>query len=69
MPTIALSPSRRLFIESTDGKEFGALNRAFQSGSGYGLLFLDTSTDTFTEDPSFAYWKDFARLYLLHSAV
>lgn len=41
-----------------------ALHRAFQAGSGYGLLFLDDSTETFTEEPAFAYWKDFVRLYL-----
>ncbi|NJM09555.1 MAG: DEAD/DEAH box helicase, partial [Bdellovibrionaceae bacterium] len=64
MPTIALSPNRHLFIESAEGKEFAALTEAFHAGSGHGLLFLDSSTDAFTENPGFAYWKDFARLYL-----
>lgn len=63
-PTIALSPSHHLFIEGAEGKEFDTLKKAFLAGSGYGLLFLDESTDVFTEEPAFAYWKDFARLSL-----
>ncbi len=64
MPAIALSPNRHLFIEGAEAKPHEALRSAFQSSSGYGLLFLDESSDAFTEDPAFAYWKDIARLYL-----
>ena len=64
IPTIALSPGGRLFIDGEDLRIFGELAKAFQAGSGAGLLHLDLATDAVTEDPAFAYWKDFARLYL-----
>lgn len=63
-PTIVLSPGGRLFVEGAAEETFKPLERAFLAGSGHGLLFLDEATEAFTEDPAFAYWKDFARLYL-----
>lgn len=64
MPTIALSRGRHLLIENAENQKFASLKKAFAKGSGHGLLFLDESNDELTEDPGFAYWKDFARLYL-----
>ncbi len=64
MPSIVLSPSLRLFIEGKDLNRHETLTKAFQAGSGFGLLFLDGSIDAVTEDPGFSYWKDFTRLYL-----
>ena len=63
-PTIALSPGGHLFIENAEDQKYISLKGAFAKGSGHGLLFLDESNDELTEDPGFAYWKDFARLYL-----
>ena len=63
-PAIAFSPNGRFSIEGDNPQKYGELGRAFQTGSGAGLLRLDLSTDAITEDPAFAYWKDFARLYL-----
>lgn len=64
MPTISFSPNHRLYLEGDDLAEFKELSQAFSEGSGTGLLYLDLATDVVTEDPAFAYWKDFARLYL-----
>ncbi len=64
MSCIAFSPNGRLFIDGDDPQKCGELVRAFQTGSGAGLLYLDLVIDVVTEDPAFAYWKDFARLYL-----
>ncbi len=64
MPVIVLSPSRRLHIEGEEIEQAVALAEAFQRGSGHGLLYLDVAADAFTEQASFAYWKDFARRYL-----
>lgn len=61
---LTLSPNHRLYLEGEDLSKFPDLEMAFGLGSGPGLLFLDRATDTATEDPCFAYWKDFARLYL-----
>ena len=61
---IVLSPKYRLYIEGEDQEKLLELNKAFAQGSAKGLLFLDTATDALTENPIFAYWKDFARLYL-----
>jgi hypothetical protein len=59
---LALSPHGRLL--STDANADPELARAFQAGSGVGLLYLDQATTAVTEDPVFAYWKDIARLHL-----
>jgi non-specific serine/threonine protein kinase len=59
---LALSPHGRLFL--TDANTDRELARAFQAGSGAGLLYLDQATAAVTEDPVFAYWKDIARLHL-----
>ncbi len=68
MPAIVLSPKYRLSVElAQDGENqegLSNLGRTFAQGSGTGLLFLDAATDAITEDPAFAYWKDFSRLYL-----
>ncbi len=64
MPTIVLSPGNRLFIEAAESGKYGELKKSFQQSSGCGLLYLDAATDAITEDSAFAYWKDFARLYL-----
>lgn len=64
MTEIALSPNYRLYIENENADEFSELTRAFTESSGSGLLYLDRTTDSITEDPAFAYWKDFSRLYL-----
>ncbi|MEK7790246.1 MAG: DEAD/DEAH box helicase [Deltaproteobacteria bacterium] len=64
MPSIAFSPHYRLFLEGDDLEGHEKLVLAFQESSGAGLLYLDGATDAFTEEPRFAYWKDFARLYL-----
>ncbi|MEI8012222.1 MAG: DEAD/DEAH box helicase [Candidatus Omnitrophota bacterium] len=62
MPDIYLSPHRRLYVEG-DGLD-PALAAAFARGSGHGMLFLDAASGGFSEEPSFAFWKDFTRLYL-----
>lgn len=64
MSTLALSPHKRLYVEGDDLEQSSNLVAAFQRGSGYGLLFLDTASESFTEQESFVYWKDFARRYL-----
>ncbi|MCB0411981.1 MAG: DEAD/DEAH box helicase, partial [Bdellovibrionales bacterium] len=64
MATVTFSPSGRLFIDGDGLEKHGELVNAFHAGSGAGLLYLDLATDAVTEDPTFAYWKDFARLYL-----
>ncbi len=64
MTVITLSPKYRLYIESENVSEFSDLSKAFIEGSGPGLLYLDRATDAITEDPAFAYWIDFSRLYL-----
>jgi len=63
-PIIALSPSGRLYVEVEDLGKYRELVEAFTKGSGTGLLYLDVATEAITEDPAFAYWKDFARHYL-----
>ncbi len=64
MIKIALSPKYRLYIDGENVDEFTELSKSFAEGSGSGLLYLDRSTDVITEDPAFAFWKDFSRLYL-----
>ena len=64
MPAIYLSPGGQLYIEREDLGRYPALSTAFSKGSGHGLLFLDGSSDAFTEEAVFAFWKDFARAYL-----
>ncbi len=61
---IYLSPSRHLLLDGENPEAHGNLQKAFQAGSGFGLLYLDSAADKITEEPLFAYWKDFARLYL-----
>ncbi|PWU14656.1 MAG: ATP-dependent helicase [Bdellovibrio sp.] len=62
--SIVLSPQFGLFIEGEEVDNLGPLKMAFDDGPGTGLLFLDVASDAVTEEPAFAYWKDFARLYL-----
>ncbi|MFH1158866.1 MAG: SNF2-related protein, partial [Pseudomonadota bacterium] len=62
-PSFAVSPQGKLNLEDAGG-ELEGLRKAFTRGSGHGLLFLDTAAAELTEDTVFAYWKDFARLYL-----
>ncbi|MBF0532156.1 MAG: DEAD/DEAH box helicase [Candidatus Omnitrophica bacterium] len=64
MQNIYLSPGRRLYVEADDADQNKDLLNAFAKSSGAGLLFLDVVNDAFTEDAGFAFWKDFARLYL-----
>lgn len=64
MPVIFLSPGRRLYVEGEDLEKQPNLSAAFSKSSGCGLLFLDVTNDSFTEEPAFAFWKDFSRLYL-----
>jgi hypothetical protein len=53
---LALSPHGRLLL--TDGKADPELARAFQTGAGAGLLYLDQATTAVTEDPVFAEFRD-----------
>ncbi|MCK4945843.1 MAG: DEAD/DEAH box helicase [Alphaproteobacteria bacterium] len=62
-PSLTVSPQGLLHLENADDK-LEDLRKAFVHGSGHGLLFLDTVSAKLTEDSVFAYWKDFARLYL-----
>jgi len=64
MPEIYLSPGRRLYLEGEDLEKNQNLAGAFLKSSGHGLLFLDVVHDILSEEPAFAFWKDFARLYL-----
>lgn len=64
MTRIALSPNYRLYIDDENVDGYAELRKAFANGSGAGLLFLDSAKDGITEDPAFAFWKDFSRLYL-----
>jgi SNF2 family DNA or RNA helicase len=64
MTKIALSPNYRLYIDDENVDEYVELRNAFANGSGVGLLYLDNAKDGITEDPAFAFWKDFSRLYL-----
>ncbi|MBF0216328.1 MAG: DEAD/DEAH box helicase [Candidatus Omnitrophica bacterium] len=64
MPAIYLSPGRRLYVEGDDLWLYKELAAAFSKGSGHGLLYLDGAGGSYTEDPAFAFWKDFARRYL-----
>ncbi len=64
MPSIYLSPGLRLYVEGEDLEQYHALAAAFSKGSGNGLLYLDTASGVFTEEPAFAFWKDFIRRYL-----
>ena len=64
MPVIYLSSSGRLYVEGEDLEKHQSLSAAFLKGSGHGLLFLDMVNDALTEEPAFAFWKDFSRLYL-----
>ncbi len=63
-PTIYLSPARRLYVEGEGLKKVHGLSAAFSKSSSHGLLFLDVANDIITEEPAFAFWKDFSRLYL-----
>ncbi len=68
MPAIYLSPHQRLYVEG-DGLD-PDLEAAFARGAGHGLLCLDAASGGFSEEPAFAFWKDFVRLYLsLFTAV
>ncbi|MBF0593547.1 MAG: DEAD/DEAH box helicase [Candidatus Omnitrophica bacterium] len=58
------SPGKRLYIEGDELVKSPELLTAFSKSSGHGLLALDAAHDAFTEEPSFAFWKDVARLYL-----
>ncbi len=62
MLTIVVSPSGRLHLEGEE-LELSSLNRAFEKGSGHGLLFLEGAEGESTED-ALSYWKNFSRLYL-----
>ena len=63
MLTILISPSGSIRIEGDPAENQAALVKAFLWGPGHGLLFLDgASVEAGGE--SFAYWRDFARLYL-----
>ena len=64
MPEIYCSPRRRLYIEGKDLEKHQDLSNSFSRSSGQGLLFLDTANNVFTEEPAFAFWKDFTRLYI-----
>ncbi|MBI1819529.1 MAG: SNF2 helicase-associated domain-containing protein, partial [Nitrospirae bacterium] len=64
MPGVLVSPHHRLYLEGEDLDQFKELERAFKRGSGHGLLYLDMAAGEFSEEYSFAYWKDFSRLYL-----
>ena len=64
MPDIYISPSKRLYVEGKDLEKHQGLSAEFSRGPGYGLLFLDVANGVFTEEPAFAFWKDFSRLYL-----
>ncbi|MFA4888220.1 MAG: DEAD/DEAH box helicase [Candidatus Omnitrophota bacterium] len=64
MPDIYISPSKRLYVEGRDLEKYQGLSAAFSKGPGHGLLFLDVANGVFTEEPAFAFWKDFSRLYL-----
>lgn len=64
MPGILVSPKQRLYLEGEDLDQFKELESAFKRGSGHGLLYLDIAAGAFSEEYSFAYWKDFSRLYL-----
>ncbi|MFI5304624.1 MAG: DEAD/DEAH box helicase [Nitrospiria bacterium] len=64
MPEILISPKHRLYLDGEDLDRFKELESAFKRGSGHGLLYLDIASGEFSEEYSFAYWKDFSRLYL-----
>ena len=64
MPEIYCSPHKRLYIEGSDLEKHPDLSKAFSKGSGHGLLFLDIANNLFTEEPAFAFWKDFTRTYI-----
>lgn len=63
MSQIFVSPHRRLHL-GNGLDQYHDLKDAFDKGSGHGLLFLDTANGAYSESETFAYWKDFARLYL-----
>ncbi|MBF0388007.1 MAG: DEAD/DEAH box helicase [Candidatus Omnitrophica bacterium] len=62
-PEICCSPDKHLYL-SGNTSLYPELAAAFAAGSGQGLLFLDTASGPYVEQPLFAYWKDFTRLYL-----
>ena len=64
MPTIYCSPHKRLYVEGSDLEKHQDLSKAFSISSGRGLLFLDIAENAFTEEPVFAFWKDFTRAYI-----
>ncbi len=64
MLQLLVSPHRRLHLDSNDLDQYHDLKNAFDKGSGHGLLFLDTASGAYSENETFAYWKDFVRLYL-----
>lgn len=63
-PTIVLSPYSKLFIETEGQDDDSKLISTFKTGSGEGLLYLDSLTDHFVSQSDFSYWRDFVRLYL-----
>jgi hypothetical protein len=69
MLNIHLSPNKKLYLDGEELGGFKDLTRAFQNGAGHGLLYLDVATNEFSEEYAFAYWKDFARLYLSQFSV
>lgn len=64
MAQLTLSPNSRIFLEGAEHKSLHELAEAFKTSSGYGLLHLDVLDDPLTNEPSFIYWKEFARLFL-----
>ncbi len=65
MPQIIVSPHGKLYLEvDRNLSEYADLCDAFARGNGHGLLFLDIADAHITEEESFAYWKDFMRLYI-----
>ena len=64
MPEIYCSPHKRLYVAGNDLEKYRDLSSAFSEGPGHGLLFLDIAGNAFTEESAFAFWKDFARVYI-----
>jgi len=62
MPSLILSPELKLTLLDDEESACQELSRAFEKGSGHGLLALDTTA--VPDDDSFLFWKDFTRLYL-----
>jgi len=64
MPSLVLSPNKRLYVDGDDLGQYPKLVEAFQRGAGHGLLYLDIAADAFAAQDSFVYWRDVARSYL-----